>query len=211
MTKESRSKYILPTPWDEPTEIDIYNWKDGGLYINYWVRTFQEFEKLSPLSGLTFYVIWHHIEIPDLPTYGDNVVAVLTTDEECVIPRYLNKVRYVFKSYGFQPWCGDSLRDPSPASVLKCARNWAVWARHFAFFVCENGFSLTQGGKMVTLHRAQEVGSGVERVVKLSPLGALTRGTFRRAGRQAQPGSPTPVLDRRGRKRLRTAAYLPGS
>ncbi len=149
MTKESRSKYILLTPWGEPTEIDIYNWKDGGLYINYWVRTFQEFEKLSPLSGLTFYVIWHHIEIPDLPTYGDNVVAVLATDEECVIPRYLNKVRYVFKSYGFQPWCGDSLRDPSPASVLKCARNWAVWARHFAFFVRENGFSLTQGGKMV--------------------------------------------------------------
>ena len=64
MTKESRSKYILLTPWDEPTEIDIYNWKDGGLYINYLVRTFQEFEKLSLLSGLTFYVIWHHIKSP---------------------------------------------------------------------------------------------------------------------------------------------------
>jgi hypothetical protein len=126
MTKKSRSKYILCTPWDEPTEIDIYNWKGGGLFINYWVRSFQEFERISPISGLIFYVVWNHMLVCDLPSYGDNVVAFIVTDEECVVPRYLPKVRFVFKTYGFQPWCSDSL--PSPASALKCARDWAVWA-----------------------------------------------------------------------------------
>jgi len=149
MTKKSRSKYILCSPWDEPTEIDIYNWKDAGLYISYWVRIFQEFERISPLGGLIFYVVWHHIHVRDLPSYRDNVIAVLVTDEECVIPHYIRKVRFVFKTYGFHPWCGDLLRDPSPASLLKCARNWAVWARHLASFVRGNGFSFTHGGKMV--------------------------------------------------------------
>jgi hypothetical protein len=149
MTKKSRSTYILCTPWDRPTEIDIHNWKGGVLFLNYWVRAFQEFDKISRLEGLTIYLVWNHMLVPELPSYGKNVVAVLATDEECVIPRYLNKVRFVFKSYGFQPWCGDSIRDPSPASVLKCARDWALWAYHLALFARENQFSLTQGGKMV--------------------------------------------------------------
>ena len=147
MKKKSRSTYILCTPWDKPTELDIHNWKGGGLFLNYWVRAFQEFDKISRLEELTLYLVWNHMLVPELPSYGDNVVAVLATDEECVIPRYLNKVRFVFKSYGFQPWCGDSIQNPSPASVLKCARDWALWAYHLALFARENRFSLTQGAR----------------------------------------------------------------
>ncbi len=155
MTKKSRSKYILCTPWDEPTEIDIYNWKGGGLFINYWVRSFQEFERISPISGLIFYVVWNHMLVRDLPSYGDNVVAFIVTDEECVVPRYLPKVRFVFKTYGFQPWCGDSF--PSPASALKCARDWAVWTRHYASFVWGNGSSLAHGAsEVIPLGYAQQ-------------------------------------------------------
>lgn len=149
MTKESRSRYILLTPWDEPTEIDIDNWKDGGLFVTYWVRVFQEFEKISPLSGLTFYLVWNHILVPELPSYGENVVAVIATDEECAFPPYLNKVRFVFKTIGFYPWCGASLREQSAASVLKCARDWARWAYYFALFLRKNGFSLKRGRRMV--------------------------------------------------------------
>ena len=129
--------------------IDIYNWKDDGLFINYLVRVFQEFEKLSPVSGFTFYVVWNHMLVPDLPSYGDKVVAVLATDEECVIPRYLNKVRFVFKTWGFQPWCGVLLRDQSAASVLKCVRDWAKWAYQFALFLRENGSFPKPGRRMV--------------------------------------------------------------
>src|SRR5271156_4689055 len=184
MTKVSRSRYILCTPWDKPIEIDIYNWKDEGLFIKYWLRVFQEFEKVSSLrtrqvtiesgraakaarrlrlsaavraivsfrvlSGLTFYLVWNHILVPDLPSYGHNVVAVLASDEECVIPPYVNKVRFVFKTIGFYPWCGASLREQSAASVLKCARDWTRWARCFWLFLRVNRFSLKQGRRMLT-------------------------------------------------------------
>jgi hypothetical protein len=149
MTRRSRSRYILCSPWDKPSEIDIYNWKGDGPFIKYWVRVFQEFEKISTLSGPTFYVVWNHILVPELPSYGDDVVAVIASDEECVIPPYLNKVRFVFKTIGFYPWCGASVREQSVASVLKCARDWTRWARHFALFLCKNGFSLKQGRRMV--------------------------------------------------------------
>ena len=82
MTKQSRSRYILCSPWDKPSEIDIYNWKGDGPFIKYWVRVFQEFERISTLSGLTFYVVWNHILVPELPSYGDDVVAVIASDEE---------------------------------------------------------------------------------------------------------------------------------
>ena len=62
----------------------------------------------------------------ELPSYGDSVVAVIRSDEECWIPPYLSKVRYVFKTYGFEPWCGASLSGQSPASVLKCIRDWGL-------------------------------------------------------------------------------------
>ena len=149
MTKQSRSKYILLTPWDKPAEIDLYNWEDGGLFLKYWVRAFQEFERVSPLGELTFYVVWHHALVPNLPSYGDNVVAVLVTDEECVIPPYSNKVRFVFKTYGFTPWCGASIRGLAMASVVKCARDWARWAYHFALFLRRNGFSIEHARTMV--------------------------------------------------------------
>jgi hypothetical protein len=150
MTKVSRSRYILCTPWDKPIEIDIYNWKDEGLFIKYWLRVFQEFEKVSSLSGLTFYLVWNHILVPELPSYGDHVVAVLASDEECVIPPYVNKVRFVFKTIGFYPWCGASLREQSAASVFKCARDWTRWARCFLLFLRVNRFSLKQGRRMLT-------------------------------------------------------------
>jgi hypothetical protein len=55
------------------------------------VRNFREFEKSSSLSGLTFYLISNHILVDELPSYGDDVVAVIRSDEECWIPPYLNK------------------------------------------------------------------------------------------------------------------------
>ena len=149
MTKQSRSRYILCSPWDKPSELDVYNWQDNGPFIKYWIRVFQEFEEASSLSGLTFYLVWNHILVPDLPSYGDDVVVVIASDEECVVPPYVNKVRFVFKTVGFYPWCGDTLREQSAASMMKCARDWTRWARHYALFLRKNGFSPKQGRKMV--------------------------------------------------------------
>jgi hypothetical protein len=148
----SRSKYIACTPWDpKPFELDIYTWEDkpDGYFFNYWVRIFREFEKCSPLSGLTFYLVSNHDRVPELPSYGDSVVAVIRSDEECWIPPYLNKVRYVFKTYGFEPWCGSSPSSRSPAAIAKCIRDWGRWTWHYLLYLRESGFSPRRGRKMV--------------------------------------------------------------
>jgi hypothetical protein len=147
----SRCKYIACTPWDpKPFELDIFTWEDkpDGYFFNYYVRIFREFEKVSSLSGLTFYLISNHDRVPELPSYGDSVVAVIRSDEECWIPPYLNKVRFVFKTYGFEPWCG-SLSSQSPASIAKCVRDWGRWTWHYLLYLRESGFSPRRGRKKV--------------------------------------------------------------
>jgi hypothetical protein len=150
----SRSKYIAVTPWDaKPFELDILTWEDkpDGYFWNYWVRIFREFEKCSSLSGLTFYLVSNHNLIDELPSYGDSVVVVIRSDEECWIPPYLNKVRYVFKTYGFEPWCGPSFMSQSPASIAKCARDWARWSWRYLLYLRESGFSPSQKGRRMLL------------------------------------------------------------
>ncbi len=132
--------------------MDIFNWEDkpDGALLNYWVRVFREFEKCSSLSGFTFYLVTHHILVNELPSYGDTVVAVLASGEECWIPPYLNQVRSVFKTYGFEPWCGASLGKQSPASALKCVREWGRWSWRYLSYLRRSGLSRTQnGGRMV--------------------------------------------------------------
>jgi hypothetical protein len=150
----SRSKYIACTPWDaKPFELDIFTWQDrpDGYFFNYWVRIFKEFEQCSSLSGLTFYLVSNHILVDALPSYGDSVVAVIRSDEECWLPPYLNKVRYVFKTYGFEPWCGASLSEQSPASVLKCGRDWGLWTWRYLSYLRQSGFSGTRSDRKMVL------------------------------------------------------------
>jgi hypothetical protein len=150
----SRSKHVVCSPWDaRPFELDIFTWQDkpDGYFFNYWVRIFKEFEKCSSLSGLTFYLISNHILVDELPSYGDDVVAVIRSDEECWIPPYLNKVRYVFKTYGFEPWCGASLSEQSPASIMKCMRDWGRWSWRYLSYLRHGKFSPAQGDRKMVL------------------------------------------------------------
>jgi hypothetical protein len=86
-----------------------------------------------------------------LPSYGDTVVAVIGSDEECWIPPYLDKVRYIFKTYGFRP--GAALRCPSSRQpqILKCVRDWGVWSWHHLSYLRQNGFSPERGGRKMVV------------------------------------------------------------
>jgi hypothetical protein len=154
----SRSRYVLCRPSDAPIELNIYESQDlGGIFITYWIRVFQHFEELSSFSGLTFYVVWNYSLVRDLPSYGDDVVAILLTDEERIIPHYLRKVRFVFKAYGFRPWCGAVLWGQPPVAIAKCVREWMTWASHLVSFLRESGLSVSpDGGLVVPLGYAQQ-------------------------------------------------------
>jgi hypothetical protein len=68
---------------------------------------------------------------PDrLPAYGDHVVAVVLADEVGRIPRYVDRVRAVFKNYGVRPELGGGpLRDPSLTGFLELAQYAVRWLR----------------------------------------------------------------------------------
>ena len=148
----SRSKYVACSPW-ESFDLDIFTWQDkpDGAFLNYWVRVFKEIEKGSSLSGFTFYLVTHHLLVNELPSYGDTVVAIIRSGEECWIPPYLNNVRYVFKTYGFEPWCGASLSEQSPASVLKCVREWGLWSWRYLSYLRRSGFPPKAGERKMVL------------------------------------------------------------
>ncbi|HZO37433.1 MAG TPA: hypothetical protein VFB41_11240 [Solirubrobacteraceae bacterium] len=58
---------------------------------------------LLPPAGLTVYLTW---DLAELPSYGDDVVAVVVADEASRRPRYAGRVRCVFKCYGDRPRIG---------------------------------------------------------------------------------------------------------
>ncbi len=89
-----------PIPWNiydpnPPTELGL---------SDYFSKVFQAMEKSLNLSGLIFYITWD--EIDELPSYGQNVVAVVLGDEWCRIPKYFHKVKAVFKCLGTSPILG---------------------------------------------------------------------------------------------------------
>ncbi len=69
------------------------------IEIDYLAKAFQVLEKSGP-KNLTFYITWN---VHELPTYGDDVVVVLMGDEWCRFPRYLGRVRAVFRSHANWP------------------------------------------------------------------------------------------------------------
>ncbi|MFP5268754.1 glycosyltransferase family 1 protein [Coleofasciculus sp.] len=82
----------------------------------YFGKVFQAMEESLQVQGLTFYLTW---DISKLPSYGQNVVAVVQGDEWCRIPGYFHQVRAVFKCYGTRRSLGcNPLLNPSYVNVL---------------------------------------------------------------------------------------------
>ncbi|MBD2296497.1 glycosyltransferase family 1 protein [Anabaena sphaerica FACHB-251] len=86
---------LKPIPWNiYHTNCDpaIATLDPTCIYFN---KVFQEMEQHLTVRGLTFYLTW---DTDKLPSYGDNVVAILLGDEHCRIPSYIHKVRAIFKT-----------------------------------------------------------------------------------------------------------------
>lgn len=66
----------------------------------YFSRMLAEAERRAPVDGLTYYLTW---SAERLPRVGDDVVAVVLSDEAARRPAYTDDVRAVFKCYGGRP------------------------------------------------------------------------------------------------------------
>ncbi|MBE9046313.1 glycosyltransferase family 1 protein [Pleurocapsales cyanobacterium LEGE 10410] len=82
----------------------------------YFGKVFTAMEKHLTRKGLVFYLTWN---LDELPSYGNNVVAVVLGDEWCRIPMYTHKVLAVFKCYGTRPYLNiNPFLNPSYLNIL---------------------------------------------------------------------------------------------
>ena len=111
-----------PVPWDvhggpRPERADT----------RYFGAAFVAMERGLRDPEIDVYLTW---DTERLPAYGPRVVAVLLGDEDGRIPRYTDRVRAVFKSYGLRPQPGTRLRGASPlTAALELAQRGVHWLR----------------------------------------------------------------------------------
>jgi hypothetical protein len=93
----------------------------------YFARVFCEMEKTLRDPDIDVYLTWSSER---LPAYGGRVVAVLLEDDGGRVPRYLGRVRAVFKCYGTTPALGTGpLRHPGLTGLLELAQCGVRWLR----------------------------------------------------------------------------------
>jgi hypothetical protein len=138
---EPRHQYFLCTRGREPLSIDLDRYRDviDDVFLKFWVGAFREMERWSSGVVLTVYVVWDYQSIRDLPSYGDDVVALILQDEYCAIPKYYGRVRFIFKTYGFRPrLCGRVRGGMGLLTLAKFIKDCGNWAQHFAVYSYSN-------------------------------------------------------------------------
>jgi hypothetical protein len=106
-----------PREWTPPVRVEehIDTW--------YFGRALEAMDRELRIDGLTFYLTF---DPERLPSYGDDVVAVLIGDEWALVPDYITRVRAVFRNLCARPNLGcNPLAWPSAAtfaSLLPAAR-----------------------------------------------------------------------------------------
>lgn len=112
-----------PIPWDlsyseQRIEIDCS--------LAYFSQVFEAMEKSLKIKDLVFYLTWENLDT--LPSYGQNVVAIVLGDEWCRTPKYCHKVRAVFKCYGTSPTLGcNPISQPSYLNIMTLLQFMKAW------------------------------------------------------------------------------------
>lgn len=126
ITNEVSNKYYVCKSGRKPI---FWNPLDTNLVPDpnciFFGKVFEVMEKRLKVNNLTFYLTW---DIQELPSYGQDVVAIVLGDEWCRIPSYFHKVRAVFKCYGTRPILGcNPLFKPSYLNFLTLGQFLQAW------------------------------------------------------------------------------------
>ena len=101
--------------------------KIGYYQLSYFFKIFENIEKSSHTKEFIFYLTYGNVE--QLPSYGENVVAIVLIDEWCRIPKYCHKVKAVFKCYGTRLTLGcNPLSKPSYLNMMTLFNFMRVWS-----------------------------------------------------------------------------------
>jgi hypothetical protein len=126
------NKYYLLLSNGKVVDWDIYHLESPPpqlMWTTYLSKVLQTVEQHLAGSGLIFYLT--RDELNSLPSYGENVVVIIATDEWCRIPKYSHQVLAIFKSYGIKPFLGcNPFLEPSYlnfASLIQFLRIWIAY------------------------------------------------------------------------------------
>ena len=104
---------------EQKTRISTYQ-------LSYFLKVFETIEKRLYTEKFTFYLTLSNLD--RLPSYGQNVVAIVLQDEWCRVPKYCHKVRAVFKCYGTSPTLGcNPFLKPSYLNIMTLFNFIRVW------------------------------------------------------------------------------------
>jgi hypothetical protein len=110
-----------PVPWNPP-DPEPLDWVD----YTYFGKVFEAMEKNLEVGGLVFYFTWSNVD--ELPSYGPNVVAVVAGDEWCRTPKYVDKVKAIFKCLATRPLLGcNPFLKPSYLNFLTLVQFGRIW------------------------------------------------------------------------------------
>ena len=130
--------YIVPKGSNKPIYLDLsiglFNLKQKlniDYQINYYefyyfLKVFETIEKSLSIKNYIFYLTWSNLN--RLPSYGQNVVAVILGDEWCLTPKYCHLVKAVFKCYGTSPTLEYNLLKPSYLNIMALFNFMRVYA-----------------------------------------------------------------------------------
>jgi hypothetical protein len=130
--------YICPYGSNSPIYLDLSNdlskleqkikpnFNFNYYGFSYFLKVFENIEKSSSIKNFIFYLTWSNLE--QLPSYGQDVVAIVIGDEWCRVPKYCYRVRAVFKCYGIRPTLGcNPLSNPSYLNIMTLFNFMRVW------------------------------------------------------------------------------------
>lgn len=127
--KNIPNQYHLLIQDKKEFEWDIFNTDELSsdlLWATYHSKILQKIEQRLAGRGLVFYLT--RDELDHLPSYGENVVVIISADEWCRIPKYANQVFAVFKSYGIKPFLGcNPLLAPSYVNFVSLLQFLRIW------------------------------------------------------------------------------------
>lgn len=125
----SNEYYVCLKGSNDPIYWDLSNSEpkiDIDCSLTYFSKIFEAMEKSLQVKGLIFYLTWENLD--QLPSYGENVVAIVLGDEWCRIPKYCHKVRAVFKCYGTRPTLGcKPVLKPSYLNIMTLVNFIKLW------------------------------------------------------------------------------------
>ena len=126
-----RNKYYVclqegqaPIPWNPSDSSQVIDNR-----YSYFGKVFEAMEQSLEASDLTFYLTR---DTNRLPSYGQNVVAIVHLNEWFLIPTYLHRVRAVFTTLATRPTLGrSSLLEPSYLNFLILLKSVKIWAKRW--------------------------------------------------------------------------------